>query len=79
MNISFAWLKAIAPGLEMSVEEVSEHLANRGAPVEDTEYLGVELEDVVLGAQGEVYLLARLAALDHARSVARKPRDGPGA
>jgi len=48
MNISFAWLKAIAPGLEMSVEEVSEHLANRGAPVEDTEYLGVELEDVVV-------------------------------
>ena len=48
MNISFAWLKAIAPGLEMSVEEVSEHLATRGAPVEDTEYLGADLADVVV-------------------------------
>ncbi len=48
MNISFAWLKAMAPGLELDVEEVAEHLANRGAPVEGTEYLGAGLEDVVV-------------------------------
>ena len=48
MNISFAWLKAIAPGLEMDVDEVAEHLATRGAPVEDTEYLGAGLEQVIV-------------------------------
>ena len=48
MNISFAWLKAVAPGLEMSVEEVADHLATRGAPVEDTEYLGAGLEEVIV-------------------------------
>lgn len=48
MNISFAWLGAMVPGLEMSVEEVVEHLAARGAPVEGAEFLGAGLEDVVV-------------------------------
>ncbi len=48
MNISFAWLKAMAPGLDLGVDEVSEHLATRGAPVEDTEYLGEGLEEVIV-------------------------------
>ena len=48
MNISFAWLEAMVPGLEMSVEEVVEHLATRGAPVEGTTFLGAGLEEVVV-------------------------------
>ena len=48
MNISFAWLEAMVPGLEMGVEEVVEHLATRGAPVEGTAFLGAGLEEVVV-------------------------------
>ena len=48
MNISFAWLNAMVPDLALGVEEVAEHLATRGAPVEDTEYLGAGLEQVIV-------------------------------
>jgi phenylalanyl-tRNA synthetase beta chain len=49
MNISYRWLKDLIPGLSASLEEVSELLAMRGAPIEDTETLSRGLEGIVVG------------------------------
>ena len=38
----------MVPGLEASPEEIAEHLATRGAPVETMESVGAGLEDVVV-------------------------------
>ena len=49
MNVSYQWLKAIAPSLELTPDEVAERLALRGAPVEETEDLGAPFADLVVG------------------------------
>ena len=49
MNVSYRWLKAMVPGLDLTPHEVAEHLALRGAPVEEMMSPGAELGDVVVG------------------------------
>jgi len=48
VNVSYRWLKAVAPDLSLSAEEVAELLAERGAPVEELLDLGQGLVDVVV-------------------------------
>jgi phenylalanyl-tRNA synthetase beta chain len=48
MNVSFRWLRELVPGLELSPPEVAEHLALRGAPVEEMVSPGEGLADVVV-------------------------------
>ena len=49
MNISYAWLKSVAPGLNESPEELAERLALLGAPVEEITPVSAGLEDVIIG------------------------------
>ena len=49
MNASYRWLLDCVPGLKLTPEEMSEHLALRGAPLDGTESPGNGLEDVVVG------------------------------
>ena len=49
MNISYAWLKSVAPGLSGSPEELAERLALLGAPVEEIIPVSAGLEDVIIG------------------------------
>ena len=49
MNISYAWLKSVAPGLTESPEELAERLALLGAPVEEITSVSAGLEGVIIG------------------------------
>ena len=49
MNISYAWLKSVAPGLSESPEELAERLALLGAPVEEITSASAGLEDLIVG------------------------------
>lgn len=49
MNVSYRWLRDMVEGLELSPEEVAEHLALRGAPVESISSPAEGLRDVVVG------------------------------
>jgi phenylalanyl-tRNA synthetase beta chain len=49
MNISYRWIRDMVPGLELSPDEVAEHLALRGAPVEGMSSPGAGLGDIVMG------------------------------
>lgn len=49
MNISYRWLRALMPDSDLSLDELTEHLALRGAPVEDIVSLAAGLEEVVIG------------------------------
>ena len=49
MNISYAWLKSVAPGLTQSPEELAERLALLGAPVEEITPVSAGLEGVIIG------------------------------
>ena len=49
MNISYAWLKSVAPGLTESPEELAERLALLGAPVEEITPVSAGLEGVIIG------------------------------
>lgn len=49
MNVSYRWLQAIAPGLDLDPEGVADRLAMRGAPVEGCRALGEGLGDVLVG------------------------------
>ena len=49
MNISMRWLLDMVPGLDGTAEELAEHLALRGAPVDDISSPGAELGDIVIG------------------------------
>ena len=49
MNISYQWLRSVAPALSASPEELAERLAALGAPVESITDLAAGLEDVVVG------------------------------
>ena len=48
MNISTRWLKDMVPGLEGTPEELAEHLALRGAPVDSISSPGQGLGDIVV-------------------------------
>jgi phenylalanyl-tRNA synthetase beta chain len=48
MNVSYAWLRALAPGLTDPPEALAERLALLGAPVEGLERLGEGLGDIVV-------------------------------
>ena len=48
MDVSYRWLKALAPGIEGSAREVADRLAMLGAPVDEVVDLGGELGDVVI-------------------------------
>ena len=54
MNISYAWLKSVAPGLTESPEELAERLALLGAPVEEISPVSAGLEDVIIGKVNSV-------------------------
>ena len=49
MNISYAWLKSLVPGLTESPEELAERLALLGAPVEEITPISAGLEGVIIG------------------------------
>ena len=49
MNISYAWLKSVAPGLIEGPEELAERLALLGAPVEEITPVAAGLEGVIIG------------------------------
>ena len=49
MNVSYRWLRDMVPGLELEPEALAEHLALRGALVEDMSSPGAELGDIVVG------------------------------
>ncbi len=48
MNVSYRWLRALAPGLDDSPEEVAERLAALGYPVEGLHHLSEGLRDLVV-------------------------------
>ncbi len=48
MNVSYEWLRALAPGLEDAPEALAHRLALRGAPVETLTALAEGIEDVVV-------------------------------
>ena len=54
MNISYAWLKSVAPGLTESPEDLAERLALLGAPVEEITPVSAGLEDVIIGKVNSV-------------------------
>jgi phenylalanyl-tRNA synthetase beta chain len=54
MDVSYRWLKALAPGIEGTPREVADRLAMLGAPVDEIVDLGGEIGDV---------LVARVTAL----------------
>lgn len=49
MNVSLRWLKEMVPGLSGTPEELAEHLALRGMPVEGMTSPGDALGDIVIG------------------------------
>ena len=49
MNVSYRWLRDMVPGLELTPEQLAEHLALRGALVEEITSPGAELADIVVG------------------------------
>jgi phenylalanyl-tRNA synthetase beta chain len=49
MNVSYRWLKEIAPGIQGSPESLAETLGMLGAPVESMERPGQGLDDIVVG------------------------------
>jgi phenylalanyl-tRNA synthetase beta chain len=49
LNVSTRWLKDMVPGLAGTPEELSVHLALRGAPVEEISSPGDGLGDIVIG------------------------------
>jgi phenylalanyl-tRNA synthetase beta chain len=48
MNISYRWLKSLAPGLEGTPEQLAERLAMLGAPVDEVVDVGGPLADVLI-------------------------------
>jgi phenylalanyl-tRNA synthetase beta chain len=49
VNISFDWLKSLAPGLSESPDKLAERLALLGAPIEEITPVAAGLEDVIIG------------------------------
>lgn len=49
MNVSYLWLKALAPGISDTPEEIARRLGMLGAPVDDMTDIGADLGDLVIG------------------------------
>ncbi|HEX9886611.1 MAG TPA: phenylalanine--tRNA ligase subunit beta [Longimicrobiales bacterium] len=49
MDISYRWLRALAPGLELDIEALAARLADRGAAVDGIRHLADGLTDIVVG------------------------------
>ncbi|NIP79099.1 MAG: hypothetical protein GWM90_07805, partial [Gemmatimonadetes bacterium] len=47
MNVSYRWLREIAPGIQAPPEELADRLGMLGAPVEETARPGAGLDDLV--------------------------------
>jgi phenylalanyl-tRNA synthetase beta chain len=54
MNISYRWLREIAPDLQDGVQELADRLATLGAPVEEFRHLGEPLADITIARVAEV-------------------------
>ena len=54
MDVSYRWLKSLAPGIEGTPREVADRLAMLGAPVDEIVDLGAELGDVVIARVTDV-------------------------
>jgi phenylalanyl-tRNA synthetase beta chain len=54
MNISYRWLKSIAPRLEGTPQELADRLAMLGAPVDEIVEVGAGIGDVVIARVEEV-------------------------
>lgn len=54
MNISYQWLRSLAPGLRGTAAELADRLAMYGAPVEEMVDLGSPLADVIVARVAEV-------------------------
>jgi phenylalanyl-tRNA synthetase beta chain len=54
MNISYRWVRAIAPTIDEAPTELAERLALLGAPVDEIVPLGAGLQDVVIARVDEV-------------------------
>jgi phenylalanyl-tRNA synthetase beta chain len=48
MNISYRWLKSLAPTLDLNPHQLPERLASLGAPVDEVTPIGEALRDVVI-------------------------------
>jgi phenylalanyl-tRNA synthetase beta chain len=48
MNVSYRWLKQLAPSLDLSPDEVATRLASLGAPADEITRIGTALKDVVI-------------------------------
>ncbi|MFL5382802.1 MAG: phenylalanine--tRNA ligase subunit beta [Longimicrobiaceae bacterium] len=54
MDVSYRWLKALAPSIQGTAREVADRLAMLGAPVDEIVDLGAALGDVVIARVDEV-------------------------
>jgi len=54
MNISYRWLRDLAPGLDDDAERIAERLAMLGAPVDEVVALGEGIDGVVIARVDEV-------------------------
>ena len=48
MNVSYRWLRALVPSLELSATQVAERLASLGAPADEVTRIGDGLRDIVI-------------------------------
>ena len=48
MNVSYRWLKQLAPSLDLNPEQVAARLASLGAPADEITPIGSLLKDVVI-------------------------------
>lgn len=48
MNISYRWLKELAPSIDETPEQIAERLADLGAPVDEIVHVGDKLRDVII-------------------------------
>ena len=55
MNVSYLWLKSLAPGIQGTAEEIAHRLALLGAPVDELTHLGAGIGDVVIARVEEVW------------------------
>jgi phenylalanyl-tRNA synthetase beta chain len=54
MNVSYRWVRELAPGLEDSPRELADRLAMYGAPVDEIVDIGSPLKDVLIARVAEV-------------------------
>src|SRR5690606_2638059 len=54
MNISYRWLRALAPTITDTPEQLAERLGMLGAPVDELTRVGAELGDIIIARVAEV-------------------------